>query len=311
MRAIVSPEVAQRLDPEKSYGVLWYNRRRAQVRDIVVRAGEGPKKRTRITPKPREEWIGVPVPDAGIPRDVVDAARTMLENNTATSAASGRLWELSGGIVRCSACGRRMDMQSRKKRNGKEGRYYYYRCAKRRSEGPDACPNHRHWRAERLEGQVFEAVRDLLVDPERMKRGLAELVAREKRSAGGDPRREERRWLEAVAEGDAKRARLQHAYAEGAMTLEDLKARTAEIVDACRLARDELANARARSERLRALASDAEALVSLYSEMVPESLETIPPSSATGSTGCCALAWRSALTVLWRWEGGFRFAKRE
>jgi hypothetical protein len=60
------------------------------VRDVVVRAGEQPRKRTKVTRKPREDWIGIPVPDAGIPREVVDAARTMLENNTASSAASGR-----------------------------------------------------------------------------------------------------------------------------------------------------------------------------------------------------------------------------
>ena len=255
-------------------------------------AGERPKKRTRITPKPREEWIGVPVPDAGIPREVVDSARTMLDNNTASSAASGRLWELSGGIVHCSACGRRMDMQSRKKRNGHEGRYFYYRCAKRRNEGPDACTNHRHWRAEKLEGQVFGAVRDFLVDPERMRRGLAELVEREKRSVGGDPGREERRWVEVLTEADAKRARFQHAYAEGAINLEDLKTRTAELEAACRLARTELADARAWSERLRSLETDAEAVVALYSKMVPESLDTITPRSATGSTGCYAWAWR-------------------
>ncbi len=71
------------------------------------------------------------------------------------------------------ACGRRMGMQSHKKRSGKGGHYFYYRWAKRRSEEPDACTNHRHWRAEKLEGQVFGVVRDFFVDCERMKPGLA------------------------------------------------------------------------------------------------------------------------------------------
>jgi hypothetical protein len=188
MCGIVSPEVASRLEPGKCYGVLWYNRRRAQVRDVVVRGGGRSKKTSKITHKPREEWIGIPVSDVGIPREVVQAARTMLKNNIATSAASGRFWELSGSVVRCSVCGRRMDMQSRKKRNGNEGRYFYYRCAKRRSEGPDACDNHRHWRAEKLEGEVFGAVRDFLVDPERMERNVRELVERERKLDGGTPR---------------------------------------------------------------------------------------------------------------------------
>ena len=87
------------MDSGKRYGVLWYNRRRTQVRDVAVRGRRRPQKVSKITHKPREEWIGIPVPDAGIPREVVQAARTMLENNTATSAASSRFWELSGGVI--------------------------------------------------------------------------------------------------------------------------------------------------------------------------------------------------------------------
>jgi hypothetical protein len=50
-----------------------------------------------------------------------------------------------------------------------------------------------------------------------------------------------------------------------------------EVEAACRLARTELADAKARSERLRVLETDAEAVVALYSKMVPESLDTITP----------------------------------
>jgi len=92
-----------------------------------------------------------------------------------------------------------------------------------------------------------------------------------------DSGREERRWVEVLAETDAKRARFQHAYAEGAINLEDLKTRKAEVEAACRLARTELADAKARSERLRALETDVEAVVTLYSKMVPQSLDTITP----------------------------------
>ena len=83
--------------------------------------------------------------------------------------------------------------------------------------------------------------------------------------------------MEVLAEADAKRARFQYAYAEGAITLEDLQTRTLEVEAACRLARTELADARARSERLRALETDAEAAVALCSKMVPEFLDTITP----------------------------------
>ena len=62
-----------------------------------------------------------------------------------------------------------------------------------------------------------------------------------------------------------------------AINLEDLKPRTPEVEAACRVARTELADAEARSERLRALATDAEAVVALYSRIVPESLDTMTP----------------------------------
>jgi hypothetical protein len=50
---------------------------------------------------PREEWIGVPVPDSGIPREQVLAARQAIENNEKTSNWGRRFWELTGGVLRC------------------------------------------------------------------------------------------------------------------------------------------------------------------------------------------------------------------
>ena len=53
-------------------------------------------------PRLREEWLLVPVPDAGIPREVVEAARQMLKDNTRKhSGAAERSWELCGGLLRC------------------------------------------------------------------------------------------------------------------------------------------------------------------------------------------------------------------
>src|ERR671916_96739 len=79
--ALVSPEVALRLDPHKSYGVWWFNRRRHESRH-VAESGPGGERRyrrqSRVTEKPKSEWIAVPVPGSeatGIPRAWVDAAR--------------------------------------------------------------------------------------------------------------------------------------------------------------------------------------------------------------------------------------------
>jgi hypothetical protein len=54
---------------------------------------------------PREEWIGVPVPDPGIPQEWVLAARKIIEKNEKATNCGRRFWELTGGILRCAACG--------------------------------------------------------------------------------------------------------------------------------------------------------------------------------------------------------------
>src|SRR3712207_7410457 len=56
----------------------------------------------------RSEWIAVPVPDAGIPRELVDAAREAVKDNRRPSRAGNRFWQLSGGLLRCGACDRSM-----------------------------------------------------------------------------------------------------------------------------------------------------------------------------------------------------------
>jgi hypothetical protein len=55
--------------------------------------------------KPRDEWIGIPVPDPGMPAELVDAARVTMGRNRAPSQNGRRYWELSGKIVRCAECG--------------------------------------------------------------------------------------------------------------------------------------------------------------------------------------------------------------
>ena len=81
---LVSPQVASRLDSERSYGVWWYNRRDAQRTRVLNENLVGEQRyvtRTRYVKKPREEWIAVPVPDAGVPKEDVERARDALRHN--------------------------------------------------------------------------------------------------------------------------------------------------------------------------------------------------------------------------------------
>src|SRR3712207_4256689 len=89
---LVMPEVAATLNPGERYGVRWYNRQRV-MRSQVSEAGPGGRiyrKRGEYSIKDRSEWIAVPVPDAGIPRQVLEAARRTVLSYRATSRAAGR-----------------------------------------------------------------------------------------------------------------------------------------------------------------------------------------------------------------------------
>src|SRR5215203_2357907 len=104
---LVSPEVVGRLDREQLYGIWWYNRLRVRTRQVSEPSENGRRYRreARYTVKPKEEWVAVPVPYSGIPREVVDAARAAIKDNRAPSKARRRFWQLSGGIFRCYMCG--------------------------------------------------------------------------------------------------------------------------------------------------------------------------------------------------------------
>jgi site-specific DNA recombinase len=100
---IVAPEVAAALDPHNRYGISWYGKQR-HTYSREVRLKDGKKTYPRIKKSvdvPREEWIGVPVPDSGIPREWVLAAREAIKNNEKVSNCGRRFWELTGGVLRC------------------------------------------------------------------------------------------------------------------------------------------------------------------------------------------------------------------
>jgi site-specific DNA recombinase len=127
----MAPEVAARLDPAKRYGVWWFNRHRTTTTQVAVQDGEGRKRyrrRTSYAPKPESEWIAVPVPDAGIPREWVDRAREAVAKNKSPSRNGGRDWELSGGIARCAECGWTMKTATVTSGNSPKINLYY-RCS--------------------------------------------------------------------------------------------------------------------------------------------------------------------------------------
>ena len=67
-----SPEVAATLDQQKRYGIWRFNTHRHRRVEVAVEGRDGRvayKSRNLRTARPEGEWITVPIPDAGVPRE--------------------------------------------------------------------------------------------------------------------------------------------------------------------------------------------------------------------------------------------------
>lgn len=276
---LVSQNVAAKLNPEDSYGISWYGRRRTSVKQ-VVELGPGGKcyrRQRRATEKSREQWIAVPVPDSGIPRQVVEAAREAIADNRRPSSAGSRFWELSGGILVCGKCGRRMTACRRRRDTNATKYYYHYRCPKRQVEGAGACLHKKHHRAEETVGIVWGAVSGLMKDPEQLRADLEEMIKRERRSMRGDPEKEAETWLRKMSEVDRKRSGFQDLAAEGLIKLDELRAKLAELEETRQTAERELETLKHRQRHLEELERDKDAVLETYARMAPEALNALTP----------------------------------
>lgn len=118
------------------------------------------------------------MPDAGMPKAWVDAAREALKKNERPSFSSGRLWELSGSIVRCGCCGWAMATTTVSSKG------LYYRCRKRSMYSKDICGMNKYLRADLVEPLVCEGVSEILAEPEKLRRGLQKMLEREQEISG-------------------------------------------------------------------------------------------------------------------------------
>ncbi len=177
----------------------------------------------------------MPIPEAGIGRDVVLRARANLADNRRSSSAGRRFWTLSGGIARCGACGGTLEPHTVR------GKYFYYQCRRRCKVGPDACTNTRCLSAPELEEKVWREVSGLM-DHEQAIRdafdGYADFFrgtasdANLTRLAGivEEAETERRGYLRLAAQGGMTDAELDGALAEA----DDHKLRTErELAPAC------------------------------------------------------------------------------
>ena len=273
---LVSSEVAAKLDPDKRYGIWWYNRRRATRKQVSEGGPDGRNYRSTVktVEKDRGQWIAVPVPDSGVPREWVDAAQAAIKDNKKASSAGRRHWELSGGALHCGCCGRRMVPHS-VKGTKRSTQYSYYRCIKHRREGDEACTNGKSYRAEELERSVWEFVSGLLKDSERIRKGLEALIEEERAGMLGDPHRQSKVWLKKLSEVDSKRSRFQDMAAEGLITLDELRSKLDEAEHTREKVQAELEALDSHRENIEELERDKDAVMESYAGMVPKELDEL------------------------------------
>jgi len=228
--------------------------------------------------RPREEWIAVPVPGAGVLREQVDRARELIADNRRPSSAGDRFWELSGGVFFCGGCGCRM-LPDRRRRSPRDERlYYYYRCPTRHRKGRDACSQGRSYRAEETEARVWSFVSDLLRNPDRLRAGLERMIDRERDGLrSGDPEYEAAAWWRKITEADAKRARFQDMAAEGLITLDELRAKLVDLDETRKATERELSLLKDRTERIEALQRDKDTLLASLKTALSKSLDAVAP----------------------------------
>jgi site-specific DNA recombinase len=307
-RGQMTPEVAARLDPEKTYGVWWFNRNRVKTRQVAERGPNGTRyrKRATYTPKPPEEWVAVPVPASGIPTARVDAARAAVEKNSRPSKNGGRFWELSGGIARCAACGWSMKTATVAS-GGSPRKNLYYRCAKAQIRYQnDPCANRKCHRADRLEPKVWEYVSGVMKDPETLRGDLDRMIELQRgQGRRGDPDEEAKLWAEKLADVGSKRARYQEMAAEDLISFDELRAKLAELDEARKTAERELAALRDHEERVASLERDRDALLDSLEAQAPEALDSLTPEERRRWYGMLGLTAevREDGTLIVSWAG--------
>ncbi len=248
---LLAREVLNRLDPNCSYGLCWSNRHKVET---IKKKG---KRRHKTTERPREEWIAVPVPDSGVPRELVEAAREAVKDNQRwpSSSSDERFWELAGGIARCGACNRAMTHRSVLKRNG-QGKYFYYYCR-------NACPNRKNLQAADLEGRVADFVSGLLTDAGKLTAKIDELIEHERRTLR-DPEPEAKAWAVRLADVNRKRSGYLDLAADGLMSKDELRAKLTELEEEKTTAGKALADIDDRRRRIEELERDKDALLEFY-----------------------------------------------
>ena len=124
---------------------------------------------------------------------------------------------------------------------------------------------------------MWGTVCDLLKDPNQLRADLDKMIELERSSRHGDPEKEQKTWLDKLAEADRRRARYQQMAADDLITFDELRARLAELDGTRRVAERELEALRNREERITELEADRDALLDSLAGIAPTALDSLAP----------------------------------
>lgn len=257
--ALVPPDVAAKLDKEKSYGVWWFNRERI-MRRRVVKNGEGGREYRYTTTR---------VPQVGR-----GGARGDKTQSRPPSNAGRRHWELSGRILYCGVCGRSMTARTTKGAKDRRKLYYYYAC---HTKEKAACSNRKKVRAEEIETLVWELICDSLTNPEQLREDLERMIEQERQGSRGDPGRETKVWLQKISEMGRMRGNYQEMAAKGLITFTELEEKLEQLEETRVAVERELEVLQGRRERVEQLERNRDALLESYAGMAPAALSNLGP----------------------------------
>jgi multidrug resistance efflux pump len=132
-------------------------------------------------------------------------------------------------------------------------------------------------RAQKAEEAMWEFVSGVLKGPERIRVGMGALIEQKRAAMHGDPKREERTWLEQLSEVNQERRSYQRLAVNGHMTDEELDDALLELEEVRKTAERELDALRHRQEEMEALERDREALMVSWTMAVPDGLDHLRP----------------------------------
>ena len=190
------------------------------------------------TTRPPEEWVKTNIPaiiDAATFERVREKREARAPSNTPPRAVNSPT--LLTGLLKCS-CGAGMTVAT-----GKGGKYRYYKCTKRKSEGNHACVS-RNLPMEKLDGLVLKQLAEKVFSKERLQVMMSELRKRIRLSKDGQQERanEIHRQIQQL---DGRQERLLDAIETGIIDLDETTQRRAQKLKTAREALSiELANVR-------------------------------------------------------------------